>query len=72
MTLPEGVEGGTSERGQVYLECPCCGGDGAESPDGFFYDGQPLICGCPGHVCVDEDREAWINNLDQICGVGHD
>lgn len=40
----------------VYLECPCCGEEGAVSDaDGLFYDGQPLVCGCPGWMCVDED-----------------
>lgn len=50
------------------LECPCCGDDGATSDaEGLFYDGQPLECGCPGHVCVDEDDGAWINNGDTHC-----
>ena len=53
---------------KCYLECPCCGGDGAESDDdGNFYDGQSLICGCPGLVSVDEDEAAWINNFDSPC-----
>ena len=47
-----------------YLECPCCGDDGAVSDAaGFFHDGQPLICGCSGCVSVDEDGDAWINVL---------
>ena len=55
------------------IECPCCGCEGAESDDdGLFFDGQALICGCPGHVCVDEDGECWINNEDEACEVGHD
>ena len=49
------------------LECPCCGDDGAESPYGLFYDGQELICGCPGWVSVDEDGDVWINNGDDVC-----
>jgi hypothetical protein len=57
----------------TYLECPCCGCEGAESDDdGMFYDDQPLICGCPGLVRVDEDGDVWINNLDKACEVGHD
>ncbi len=32
-----------SDRAErLYLECPCCGDDGAESDaNGEFYDGQP-------------------------------
>ena len=50
------------------LECPCCGCEGA-TPDaeGQYYDGQGLTCGCPGHVCVEEDGDAWINNGDTRC-----
>jgi len=44
------------------LECPTCGNEGAESDaDGLFHDEQPLICGCLGHVVVDEDEEPWIS-----------
>ncbi len=50
------------------LECPCCGDTGAESDaNGLFHDEQPLICGCPGHVCVEEDGDVWINNFDARC-----
>ncbi len=50
------------------LECPCCGDDGATADDnGEFFDGQPLTCGCPGHVNVEEDGDVWINNGDQPC-----
>lgn len=53
----------------TYLECPCCGDDGAESDvDGYFHDEQALICGCSGHVCVEEDGNVWINNGDEPCG----
>lgn len=46
----------------VYLECPTCGYEGAQSDkDGYFFDGQPLICGCHGLVSVDEDGDTWIN-----------
>jgi hypothetical protein len=49
------------------LECPCCGDDGAVADQqGLFYDGQPLVCGCPGWVTVDDDC-AWINNGDEEC-----
>ncbi len=56
--------------GLTYLECPCCGGDGAVSDgDGLFSDGQTLVCGCPGWVSVDADgdEEPWINNGDARC-----
>lgn len=49
-----------------YLVCPCCGEEGAEANgvDLWFYDGQPLICGCPGwvSVCVDEDPYICIDD----------
>ncbi len=51
-----------------YLECPCCGDDGAVSDEsGLFNDGQPLICGCPGAVSVEDNEGAWINNYDEPC-----
>jgi hypothetical protein len=54
--------------GLTYLECPCCGDNGAASDgEGCFWDGQLLICGCPGWVSVDEDGEAWINSGDAPC-----
>lgn len=57
-----------SEQPPVYLECSCCGDDGAMSnAAGEFFDGQPLICGCPGHVCVEEDGDAWVNAGDEPC-----
>lgn len=55
-------------HGLTYLECPCCGDNGAASDgEGCFYDGQGLICGCLGWVSVDEDGEAWINTGDEKC-----
>jgi hypothetical protein len=56
----------------TYLECPCCGDDGAASDgEGSFYDGQSLICGCSGWVSVGEDLEdVWINNGDDPCPDG--
>jgi hypothetical protein len=52
----------------LYLECPCCGSDGAASDArGWFHDGQPLICGCPGWVSFDPDDGPWINNGDDPC-----
>ena len=72
----------------TFLECPCCGCEGAESDDeGMFFDGQLLICGCPGHVYIDEGTPcgielgegaeteelgtAYISNGDEPCGVNH-
>ena len=49
------------------LECSCCGGDGAYGDaHGLFYDGQPLVCGCVGHVCVEED-DIWVNASECDC-----
>lgn len=53
---------------RTTLECPCCGDVGATSDaDGMFYDGQELDCGCPGHVSVDEEDGAYIDNGDDPC-----
>ena len=57
----------------LYLECPCCGDDGAmaDPSTGYFTDGQPLICGCAGWVSVVSDHHGddgvWINNGDEPC-----
>ena len=56
---------------ELTLECPCCGDIGATADaDGMFFDGQPLECGCPGHVAVDDadpEAEAWVNSGDVLC-----
>ena len=56
--------GGKHQNGEAmtstvtFIECPCCGDDGAESnAEGYYYDGQPLICGCAGHVSCDSENE---------------
>ena len=57
-------------HGLTYLECPCCGDNGAASDgEGCFVDGQALICGCPGWLSVDSDgdEDPWINNGDAEC-----
>lgn len=55
-----------------YLECPCCGDDGAVSDEeGYFIDGQGLICGCNGWVSVDHVDPPWINNGDDECRKCH-
>lgn len=52
----------------THLECPCCGGVAAEPTCGnqTYRDGQPLICGCPGHVAIDDgpffEAYVWIND----------
>jgi hypothetical protein len=52
----------------ITVECPCCGDDGAVGDvHGRFWDEQPLTCGCPGHVCVEEDGDVWVNNGDEFC-----
>lgn len=44
------------------IECPCCGCDGAESDaDGFYWDGQPLICECIGQVSCCSETSPYIN-----------
>lgn len=41
-----------------FLICPCCGDTGAVSDDeGYFTDGQSLICGCKGSVVCDGETE---------------
>jgi len=40
-----------------YMECPCCGCEGAIGPE--YYDGDPLECGCAGQVSCSEG-EAYI------------
>lgn len=47
----------------MSLECPCCGCEGAVADaDGLFYDGQPLVCPCDGHVAVyEDDGDAWVS-----------
>ena len=46
---------------QATLECPCCGDDGAIGDDeGKFYDGQGLVCGCPGMVSLDAETEPYV------------
>lgn len=48
-----------------YLECPCCGNEGAQADEyGYFHEDQPLICGCDGCVDIDDDGEASITVFD--------
>lgn len=51
-----------------YIECPCCGEEGAYSDgNGEYFDGQSLICGCPGIVSADSEEDPWINNGEEPC-----
>ena len=43
------------------LECPCCGDVGAvANADGFFHDGQDLVCECLGCVSMDAETDPCI------------
>ncbi len=53
---------------KTYLECPCCGAEGAESNErGLYYDGQPLTCGCNGIVSCDAESDAYVSVDDCPC-----
>lgn len=45
----------------LVLECPACG-DIAALPDadGYYVDGQPLTCGCRGHISCDTETEPCV------------
>lgn len=47
----------TTEKGSMpisELECPCCGDVAARADmEGFFHDGDRLVCGCYGWVTAD-------------------
>jgi hypothetical protein len=67
-TRPNEHDGCPAEHVPQTLECPCCGDDGAVSDaSGYFTDGQPLMCGCPGMVSVDSESDPFINNGDEPC-----
>ncbi len=58
---------GWRSRPAQYLECPCCGCEGAYGP--LYTDGQKPSCGCAGRVSVDGEMEtAYINADDCECG----
>lgn len=49
------------------IVCPCCGCVGAEpNAKGLVYDGQPLLCGCAGHVSCDVETAPyiWVSDTD--------
>lgn len=53
---------------ELELECPCCGDVGAVADsDGRFWDGQELVCGCPGQVSCDVETEPDISIGDLEC-----
>jgi hypothetical protein len=65
-TDPLGVGQTLDPTAYHYLECPCCGSEGAVSDQsGQFYDGQPLICPCAGLVAVDEDGDIYVS-IDEL------
>jgi hypothetical protein len=50
------------------IECPCCGDDAAFGAKGDeIVDGQPLACGCVGHISVDSENEAYAFADDCCC-----
>ena len=59
-----------SQQPDLTIECPCCGDDACYGQDGeLVTDGQPLMCGCKGHMSVDSESEpeAWV---DDACDCG--
>lgn len=45
---------GAGDQPTTELECPCCGDVGARADmEGFFHDGDRLVCGCYGWVTAD-------------------
>ena len=46
-----------------WVECPNCGDVAAEC---MATDGDPLMCGCPGHISVDAESELSVNIDDEI------
>jgi len=64
---PQAQEPAKRQDYPMALECHCCGDTAVTcDSDGMFYDGQPLECGCLGHVSVDEE-EAHVYILDGLC-----
>ncbi len=50
------------------IECPCCGDDAAFGEAGdLVTDGQPLACGCKGHISVDSESEQVVYADDCDC-----
>lgn len=50
------------------LDCPCCGDVGAlADADGYFVDGQALVCGCNGIVSCDSETEPAVSVDDCDC-----
>lgn len=55
----------------VRLECDCCGGAAAQGMPGMaliITDGQPLACGCLGHISCDAESEPYVMVDDCDCG----
>ena len=52
----------------TFIECPCCGDVGAESnAEGYYHDGQELVCGCAGLVSCDCETPPYISIFDCDC-----
>lgn len=50
------------------IECTCCGDIGAVSnAEGYYYDGQKLVCGCVGAVSCDAETEPYISIFECDC-----
>lgn len=44
----------------LRIECPCCGDEAWIGQDGdMVEDGQPLLCGCQGHISCDSETEPY-------------
>ena len=52
------------------IECPCCGDDAAYGMDDeLVTDGQPLLCGCRGHISCDTESEPDVFIDDCKCSL---
>lgn len=59
----------TGTGNMASIECPCCGCEAWYGPyGGEVYDGQPLECGCKGHISVDSESEPDVFIDDCECG----
>lgn len=46
---------------EMTIDCPCCGNEGAKADaEGYFTNGQGLICGCRGSVVCDSETEPYV------------
>lgn len=62
MDMPE------DPRPWLIIECPCCGDDAWVGQEGDpIYDGEPLRCGCRGHISCDRESEPSVFVDDCLC-----